>query len=332
MLAQQMEAAMDAQRFDGAADALKKLECLSIIDNVLVTQLLTIATQRADAAVRTLEDRVTLEILRDSFDAAAEQLQVLDAAVAALSDVGEPGDGAARVGRTERTRAHLARRSKEKAFMDELAAQVAATANDKALLEGQLQAVQAQLGRYDKEVEEMREAQEAGKRAAEEKLEQLQAGFGAQLKELTKLQEQAEADKDATEEERQRLAAQVQQLERERHRQVGSLAAKEEMQRRLDEQLVAAAEKRQREERARADALEEQQRKAAEEAEAAVKKAAAAERQRKVAEEQQWKAVEEAAAEAARKAAAAAAAAKAPSPKQVCEPVFSPCHAGRCRC
>ena len=80
--------------------------------------------------------------------------------------------------------------------------------------------MEEQLGRHDAEVEGMRRAKGEGERAAQAKLDALKAGFDAQLAQLTRRQEETAADKDATEEERQKLAAQVQQLERERQRQV----------------------------------------------------------------------------------------------------------------
>ena len=54
-LTQRAEAAMEARRFDAAAETLRQMRRLGVIDNVLVTQLLTIAMQRADAAVRNRE-------------------------------------------------------------------------------------------------------------------------------------------------------------------------------------------------------------------------------------------------------------------------------------
>ena len=71
---QRMEEEMRGQRFDAAAAALGALSHLSVIDNVLVTQLLTIATQRADTALRALEAAATHELFRDDFAAAEAQV------------------------------------------------------------------------------------------------------------------------------------------------------------------------------------------------------------------------------------------------------------------
>ena len=60
----------------------------------------------------------------------------------------------------------------------------------------------------------------APEKKAQAQLAELQAVFDTQLTALKTHQQQSEADKDATEEERQKLASQVQQLERERQRQV----------------------------------------------------------------------------------------------------------------
>jgi hypothetical protein len=126
----------------------------------------------------------------------------------------------------------------------------------------------------------MRHSKDESEKAAQAKLDELKAGFDTQLVQLSKMQEQAEADKDATEEERQKLVAQVQQLERERQRQISVLAQKEEVQRKMDEQLVQAAEKRQQEEQRRVAKIKQQQREAEAAAEAARKKAEEAEAKR----------------------------------------------------
>ena len=119
-MATRMEAAMGRQRYGEAAAALEHLSHLSVIDNVLVTQLLTIATQRADAAVRTLEDAATHELFRDDFATAERQLALLDEAVAALQHVdGLDGCGT----RAQQVHAHMDRRRAEKAQLAALDAQ-----------------------------------------------------------------------------------------------------------------------------------------------------------------------------------------------------------------
>jgi hypothetical protein len=99
----------------------------------------------------------------------------------------------------------LGRRVEEKEVMDGFAAKLQTAANDRALLEGQLRAVQLALERYVTDVEEMRCSKEESEREAQAKLHALQAGFDAQLAALAKQQAQAEADKDTTKEERQKL-------------------------------------------------------------------------------------------------------------------------------
>jgi hypothetical protein len=81
---------MAAQNFGGAAAALEQLSHLSVIDSPIVTQLLTIATQRADTALRELEASATHELFRDDFAAAERQLALLDRAATGARAASSP--------------------------------------------------------------------------------------------------------------------------------------------------------------------------------------------------------------------------------------------------
>eukprot|EP01051_Picozoa_sp_SAG22_P006334 SAG22_NODE_409_length_10939_cov_1.956638_7_plen_637_part_00 len=278
VMAQRMEGEMKQHRFDAAAMVLQQLAHLSVIDNVLVTQLLTIATQRADTALRALEASATHELFRDDFPAAEAQLVLLDRAAAALRHIDGLGGCAARA---EQVHAHLGRRRAEKVQVAALDAQIRKAAHDNALLQGQLQQVQANQRRaaeqYRTQVAELQERMEVAAADEREKAEVLRAGFDAQQ---AKLEAAMVAAGDQAEE-RQRLQEAQAQLRQELARREDELKREVAAEQARSTELMQAAERQQaeneRQAAAQMEAIEQQQRQIVEAAAEARRKAEAEE-------------------------------------------------------